>query len=153
MTPTQARRRAALVCNPIKVDAAALRATVERLSEAHDWHTPLFFETTVEDLGDGVARHALEQGADAVLVAGGDGTVRAVSGALSGSGVPLTIVPSGTGNLLARNLRLPLDDTETMVRATFDGETAPIDVGMAKLRRASGETEEFEQRKPCALSP
>lgn len=144
MTETSpAPRRAALVCNPVKVDAEALRATVERLSAESGWHPPLFFETTVDDLGDGAARRALAEGADAVLVAGGDGTVRAVSEALSGSGVPLTIVPSGTGNLLARNLRLPLDDGEAMVRATFDGDAAPIDVGVARLRRPGGDTDEF----------
>ncbi|GAA3908686.1 diacylglycerol/lipid kinase family protein [Microbacterium invictum] len=135
-------KRAALVYNPIKVDADALRASTTRHAQDAGWAEPLFFETTVEDLGDEVAREALDAGVDAVLVAGGDGTVRAVSEAMSGSGVPLTIVPSGTGNLLARNLRLPLDDSDTMVRATFEGETQPIDVGFARLRRGDGETVE-----------
>ncbi len=135
-------RRAALICNPIKVDADALRATVARLSAEAGWAEPLDFETTIDDLGDDIARVALKEGVDAVLVAGGDGTVRAVSEAMSGSGVPLTIVPSGTGNLLARNLHLPLDDPEAMVRATFDGDTLPIDVGFAALRRPDGETVE-----------
>ena len=94
-------RQAALVYNPIKVDAAALRASVEQLSAKSEWAQPLFYETTVEDLGDGVTREALAQGVDAVLVAGGDGTVRAVAEAMT---------DSGTGNLLARNLFLPLDN-------------------------------------------
>ncbi|KRB36657.1 diacylglycerol/lipid kinase family protein [Microbacterium sp. Root180] len=130
--------KAALVYNPIKVDADALRATVQRLSEAAGWSEPLFYETTVDDLGDDVTRQALEESVDAVLVAGGDGTVRAVSEAMTGSGVPLTIVPSGTGNLLARNLRLPLDGGDAMVRATFDGDRLPMDVGWAALRRSDG---------------
>lgn len=134
--------KAALVYNPIKVDADALRATVERLSTEAGWSEPLFYETTVDDLGDDVTRQALEEGVDAVLVAGGDGTVRAVSEAMTGSGVPLTIVPSGTGNLLARNLRLPLDGSDAMVRATFDGERLTMDVGWAALRRADGTTAE-----------
>ena len=75
-------------------------------------------------------------------MAGGDGTVRAVAEAMSGSGVPLTIVPSGTGNLLARNLLLPLTDPEAMVRATFDGDPHPVDVGFAAIRRADGTSEE-----------
>lgn len=135
-------RRAALVYNPTKVDADALRAVVTRLSDAAGWSEPLFYETTVSDLGDDVTRQALEEDVDAVLVAGGDGTVRAVSEAMAGSGVPLTIVPSGTGNLLARNLKLPLDDRETMIRATFDGDTLAMDIGWAQLRRADGATEE-----------
>lgn len=134
--------RAALVYNPIKVDAEALRAMVTEESAAAGWGEPLFFETTVEELGNGLARDALEQGADAVLVAGGDGTVRAVSEAMSDSGVPLTIVPSGTGNLLARNLQLPLTDPATMVQATFTGEQRPIDIGFARITRANGDKSE-----------
>lgn len=135
-------RCAALICNPIKVDAEKLRTSVVRHSQAAGWGEPLYFETTIEDLGDEVAREAIAQGAAAVLVAGGDGTVRAVSEALSGEGVPLTIVPSGTGNLLARNLRLPLDDQDAMVQATFDGDTLDLDVAFALLRRPDGETDE-----------
>jgi diacylglycerol kinase (ATP) len=134
--------KAALVYNPIKVDADALRATVERLSSEAGWSEPLFYETTVDDLGDDVTRQALEEGVDAVLVAGGDGTVRAVSEAMSGSGVPLTIVPSGTGNLLARNLRLPLDDADAVIRSTFDGDRLAMDTGWAALRRQDGSTAE-----------
>jgi diacylglycerol kinase family enzyme len=134
--------RAALVYNPIKVNAETLRATVTRLSAGAGWAEPLFYETTIDDLGDDVTRQALEAGVDAVLVAGGDGTVRAVAEAMSESGVPLTIVPSGTGNLLARNLRLPLADAEAMVRATFEGDRLPVDVGFAAIRREDGTSEE-----------
>lgn len=134
--------KAALVYNPIKVDGDALREQVATAAKAAGWSEPLFYETTVDDLGDDVARQALNEGVDAVLVAGGDGTVRAVSEAMTGSPVPLTIVPSGTGNLLARNLRLPLDDPEAMIAATFDGDTLAIDVGLAQLRRPDGETAE-----------
>ncbi len=134
--------RAALVYNPIKVDAAALGGSVRRLSAEAGWQEPLLFTTTVDDLGDAATREALQQGVDAVLVAGGDGTVRAVAGAVSGSGIPLTIVPSGTGNLLARNLRLPLGNPETMIRATFSGEQHAIDIGFATLRRPDGDVDE-----------
>lgn len=139
---TDAPTHAALVYNPTKVDDDALRRAVSRHSADAGWAKPRFYETTVEDLGDGVTRHALEDGATVVLVAGGDGTVRAVSGAMAGSGIPLAIVPSGTGNLLARNLRLPLERTETMIAAAFDGEVRAIDVGMAAIGRTDGTTEE-----------
>ncbi|MET0859969.1 MAG: diacylglycerol kinase family protein, partial [Microbacterium sp.] len=98
--------------------------------------------TTVDDLGDEVTRQALKEGVDAVPVAGGDGTVRAVAEAMSGSGVRLAIVPSGTGNLLARNLFLPIGNPTAMVRATFHGDTHPIDVGFARFHRPDGSTEE-----------
>ena len=134
--------KAALVYNPTKVDADALRATVSRLSAEAGWSEPLFYETTVDDLGDDVTRQALDEDVDAVLVAGGDGTVRAVSEAMAGSGVPLSIVPSGTGNLLARNLKLPLTEPEAMVRAVFDGDQLAMDIGWSELRRPDGETTE-----------
>ncbi|MGZ0712545.1 diacylglycerol/lipid kinase family protein (plasmid) [Coraliomargarita sp. W4R53] len=133
-----ATKQAALVYNPTKVDAAKLRATVVKEAAKAGWKDPLFFETQIEDLGDGVTREALDQNVDAVLVAGGDGTVRAVSQAMSGSGVPLSIIPSGTGNLLARNLKLPLTSPVAMVRAAFTGDVTPIDVGWAELMRADG---------------
>src|SRR5687768_1027763 len=56
----EAERRAALVYNPIKVDADALRALVTRLSAEAGWGEPAFFETTVDDLGDDVTRQALK---------------------------------------------------------------------------------------------
>lgn len=143
MPETEAsQQRAALIYNPAKVDGMALRAAVTANSAAAGWADPVFLETSVEDPGQGITRAALAEGATAVLVAGGDGTVRAVSEALDGTGVPLTIVPSGTGNLLARNLRLPLTNPEAMVQAAFEGDTASVDVGIARLRRADGTREE-----------
>ncbi|WP_292836647.1 diacylglycerol kinase family protein [Microbacterium sp.] len=142
MTDSPRDQQAALVYNPTKVDAESLRATLTDEGAAAGWGEPLFYETTVEELGDGLARQALDRGAAAVLVAGGDGTVRAVSEAMSESGIPLTIIPSGTGNLLARNLQLPLNDPTTMVRATFTGEHRPTDIGFARITRPDGETTE-----------
>lgn len=139
--PTE-KKRAALIYNPTKVEPEQLRARVAEMAAEAGWAEPLFYETTVDDLGDDSTRAALEEKVDAVLAAGGDGTVRAVAEALTSSGVPLTIVPSGTGNLLARNLNLPLTDTDAMIRATFEGDILPIDTGLARIRRADGEVEE-----------
>lgn len=142
MTQTPAARRAALVYNPIKVDGPALKARVKRLAAAAGWSRVLMLETTVEDEGAGVTAQALEAKVDAVLVAGGDGTVRAVAAALRGTGVPLAIVPSGTGNLLARNLLLPLDDADAMITAAFSGDRVPIDIGVATVTRTDRSVEE-----------
>lgn len=56
-----------------------------------------------------VVRQRLTEGFDLVVAAGGDGTVSAVGDGMVGSGIPLGIIPTGTGNLVARELDLPLD--------------------------------------------
>ncbi|QYG11952.1 diacylglycerol kinase family protein [Microbacterium sp. PAMC22086] len=132
-------RQAALVYNPIKVDGKHLRARVRDLSREAGWEHPAFYPTTVEDAGQHATAQALERGVDVVLVAGGDGTVRAVSEAIANSGVPLAILPSGTGNLLARNLGLPLGDPTEMIRAALGDFRHPIDIGWARLTRQDGE--------------
>lgn len=137
--PPSARRQAALVYNPIKVDGKRLRAAVRELSHDEGWEHPAFYPTTIQDAGQTATAQALARGVDVVLVAGGDGTVRAVSEAIAGTGVPLAIVPSGTGNLLARNLALPLASPDEMIRAALTGKRHAIDIGWARITRDGGE--------------
>jgi diacylglycerol kinase family enzyme len=125
-------RHAAIIANPIKVNTTKLRGAIERASQEAGWAPPEWFETTVTDAGTLVARQALESGASVVLAAGGDGTVRAVAEALRGTGVPLAVVPSGSGNLLARNMGLPLAPLEDAVALAFTGEERSIDVGLVR---------------------
>ncbi len=140
-TRPSARRQAALVYNPIKVNEKQLRATVRTLSKEAGWEHPAFYPTTIEDAGQRATADALARGVDVVLVAGGDGTVRAVAEAIAGTGVPLAILPSGTGNLLARNLGLPLGDPAEMVRAALGDFRHPIDICWAGVTRADGSKE------------
>ncbi|TFC90732.1 hypothetical protein E3T28_09820 [Cryobacterium sinapicolor] len=131
-------RWAAIVYNPIKVDLDRLRASVARAEALSGWPDSLWFPTAADDAGRQAARLALAQGASLVLVAGGDGTIRAVADVLRGSGVPLAIVPLGTGNLLARNLGLPLTNLDEATRVAFTGADKPIDVGVASVRTDDG---------------
>jgi diacylglycerol kinase (ATP) len=102
--------------------ALAERAIAERGSDArvtlttgrHDGHTK--------------ARKALDEGADLVVAWGGDGTVNEVGGAVAGSGVPMGIVPAGSGNGLARALGLPLDAASALSCA-LDGADLSVDGG------------------------
>jgi YegS/Rv2252/BmrU family lipid kinase len=55
-----------------------------------------------------MAESAAISGAEMVIVCGGDGTVRTVCAELAGTGISVGIIPAGTGNLLARNLGIPL---------------------------------------------
>lgn len=88
--------------------------------------------TTVDEPGGPQARAALADGADLVVVVGGDGTVREVAGGMSHSGVPLGIVPWGTANLFARNLRLPYGSLRRSVQVALDGEARDVDLGRAR---------------------
>jgi hypothetical protein len=60
--------------------------------------------TTGRGTATGIARNAIERGADLILVAGGDGTINEVVNGMVHSEVPLGILPAGTANVLATEL-------------------------------------------------
>jgi YegS/Rv2252/BmrU family lipid kinase len=118
-----------LVANPTKVDdmGALLGRVAARCAELGQ-PVPRLVPTTVEDPGLGQAREAARAGAQLVLVAGGDGTVRAAAEGLAHTGVPLGIIPQGTGNLLARNLDIPQDEARALDVA-LTGADRVLDLG------------------------
>lgn len=126
-------RLVAFIANPSKPAVADARAEILRATAELGIPTPLWLETTVEDPGVGQARDAVRRGADVVVAVGGDGTVRAVAEALVGTRVAMGIVPVGTGNLLARNLDLPLGDPTAALRIALEGADRPIDVGWLRV--------------------
>jgi len=121
--------RAAVVVNPTKLDDdEAFRKSVRQVMDDHGWDEPLWLETTPEDPGRGQAESAVSAGVDLVLACGGDGTVTACAEGIAGTGVPLAIIPMGTGNLLARNIGLPMDMDEALAVA-LGRVQQPIDAG------------------------
>jgi YegS/Rv2252/BmrU family lipid kinase len=68
----------------------------------------------------GVVRSRLGDGFDLVVAAGGDGTVSSVLDGLHGSTIPLGIIPTGTGNLIAREFEIPtdVDDAVALIAGT-----------------------------------
>ncbi len=139
--PEQARharppRHAAFVINPTKfTDVTDLERRLTASCLAHDWAEPAFLHTTAEDPGTGQARRAAAEGADVVCALGGDGTVRAVAEALAGTRTPLGLLPSGTGNLLARTMGLPLADLEAGLDVALGGQNLRVDVGRLRAER------------------
>lgn len=122
-------RRASVVVNPTKhADGAQFRAAVLAAMSGHGWAEPLWLETTAEDPGGGQARIAVQAAVDLILASGGDGTVTACAAAVAGSGIPLGVLPAGTGNLLARNLGLPRD-LDVALAVALDGTSRELDVG------------------------
>src|SRR4051812_44329184 len=75
-----------------------------------------------------LAEAALQRGADTIIAWGGDGTVNEVASALAFRPVTLAIIPSGSGNGLARELDVPLDATRAFGVA-LEGRDRVIDAG------------------------
>ena len=135
-------QRAAVIFNPTKVDRTALEGVVDAAQQRAGWGASLWLETEADDPGAGMARRAVEERCDVVLAVGGDGTIRSVSEGLRGSSVPLALCPQGTGNLLARNLGLTLDNLDESVDAAFRGVARPVDLAVAELSRQGGGSDE-----------
>ncbi len=74
------------------------------------------------------ARQLAASGVDAVIAAGGDGTVSAVASALAGGTIPMAVLPLGTLNHFAKDLRMPLELAEA-AQAIAAGHVTRVDVG------------------------
>jgi diacylglycerol kinase (ATP) len=72
----------------------------------------------------------VEQGFDLVCAIGGDGTVNETINGLAGTEVPLAIVPTGTVNVLAMELGIPLEPPDA-VKLLEVGTISWIDLGLA----------------------
>jgi len=75
---------------------------MEENLQRRGWTGTLWLETSAEDPGRAMTQQAITEQADLVIAAGGDGTVRIVADGLAHSGIPMGLIPAGTGNLLAR---------------------------------------------------
>jgi diacylglycerol kinase (ATP) len=117
--------RALVILNP-----SAAPAVREAVLQALDRYFPAArIEYTVHEPRKGdafgeIVRARLSEGFDLVVAAGGDGTVSAVVDGLAGGAVPLGIIPTGTANLVARELNIPL----------VPGEAAALIAGAPRSR-------------------
>lgn len=120
--------RALLITNPAaaRADARAVTTVRDTLRGA-GWRVEV---QATHRAGDAcrLAAEARAQGVDVVVCYGGDGTAMEIAAALAGSGLPLGLVPSGTGNLLAGNLRLPLGPARA-AKVILRGRPRAVDLG------------------------
>lgn len=124
----------AVIFNPEKISHSRLT----KLLAKHLSETPLMLETDSETQGQQAAAKALAAGAKRILVAGGDGTLRNVVQATDGSGAAIGILPLGTGNILARNLKIPLG-IDAAIKKALSGSPYPIDLGQVRVVDQNGQ--------------
>lgn len=134
-----AGRSLAVVLNPSKVRSPeVLIRLVTHEAKLRGWQIAGIFSTTKGAPGNSQAHAALAAGAGLLLVAGGDGTQRAVCGAVAHTGATLGVLPHGAGDLFARALGVP-GDLIGATCAALDGAATDIDV----LRLRVDEREEI----------
>lgn len=102
------RRRVVAILNPAAGQGEPVLSTLNQALDRPEleWEARV---TTAADDARRFAREAAEAGADLVLAYGGDGTQSEVATGLAGSGVPLAILPGGTGNSVGQELGIPTD--------------------------------------------
>lgn len=127
--------RVLLIENPVaaRTEPKVVR-TVCRVLEREGWDVDVAGTTRPGDAGR-LAAQGVADKVDVIAVYAGDGTTtQAVSGMID-SGIPLALIPGGTGNLLAGNLRLPRDPARAALVVTR-GVRRKIDLG--KIERPDG---------------
>jgi diacylglycerol kinase (ATP) len=132
----------ALVVNPA-ARAGAHTGAATRAAELlrdHGIRTTIVSGGSAAESSD-LLRTAIELGAESVVVAGGDGTVALAIQEIAGTGIPLGIIPSGTGNDFAMTLGLAELDVAGAAEAIIGGRTRDVD--LARVTREDGTTAYF----------
>ena len=122
-----ATRKASLIFNP----AAGQSNPEQDLNTIRDLLSPTFdldIKFTKKDLKTGkIAQEVVENGAEIVIAAGGDGTLSAVAKALIKTDIPLGVVPRGTANAFASALGIP-DTIEKACQTIINGKVRRLDI-------------------------
>lgn len=95
---------------------------------------PTFQETSYANHAYEIGLRAVKEKYDAVIAVGGDGTINELGSALAESGIPLGIVPEGSGNGLALYLGIPLNETAA-IRRINRFEFVEVDCGTINDRK------------------
>ncbi|WP_309081733.1 diacylglycerol kinase family lipid kinase [Zhihengliuella sp.] len=138
----QGAHRIAVILNPSKNKAASAKRRLVEACASAGLEPPVFFETTPDDAGYQMTRDALEGDFDTIIAAGGDGTVRVAVEVMTGHDKVMSVLPLGTGNLLARNLDIDVDDDEEALSQAVFGTERKVDSARVRLTRADGTVEE-----------
>ncbi|MDQ2105670.1 diacylglycerol/lipid kinase family protein [Azospirillum isscasi] len=133
------RRRFLVIHNPVAGPRRArrLRAVLAVLEQRYGAAVTLQATGGRGD-AEAMARAVAPGAFDAVIAAGGDGTINEVVNGLGargaeGAAIPLGVVPLGTANVLAHELGLP-PDAEGTARVLAEGRALPVHLGVANGR-------------------
>jgi len=132
----------ALLTNPVAGHGKAVAATRRALARFHH-HGVRVRELVGGDPAEAaqLAREAVADGVDALVVVGGDGMIHLALGAVAGTTTPLGVVPAGTGNDQARAHGWPRKSAEAAVDVVVDGVDQAIDLG--EVTTADGQVRLF----------
>jgi YegS/Rv2252/BmrU family lipid kinase len=127
--------RVLLIANPIAARTAplAVNAIISTFRGA-GWETEVLATVRPGDARR-LAEYGVAEGVDVIAVYGGDGTTMQAAAALVGTEVLLGVIPGGTGNLLAGNLRIPASPARA-ARALVRARPKLFDLG--RMDRPSG---------------
>ena len=123
-------RKILLFVNPVLQQTRARRRDIARVASVfRESGAALDILETGENRAAGPkAKRAVAEGYDAIVVCGGDGTIFDVIQGLAGSAVPLGIIPFGTGNVMAQNLKVP-KDPEDAAHWILRSRSRPVPLG------------------------
>jgi diacylglycerol kinase family enzyme len=137
-SPTRrTRRKMLIVVNPYAttVSDRLKNLVVYALQGRYDVEAVL---TESQNHATEISREARDGGYDLVVAFGGDGTLNEVANGLAGTDVPVSVLPGGSTNVVARSLGIPndvVDATEHLLGIADQFEPRPIDLGIANGRR------------------
>jgi diacylglycerol kinase (ATP) len=123
-------RKILLFVNPVLQQTAARHRDIARVATVFRGSGASIdvMETGENRAAGPKAKRAVAEGYDAVVVCGGDGTIFDVIQGLAGSAVPLGIIPFGTGNVMAQNLKVP-KNPEDAARWILRSRPNPVPLG------------------------
>jgi YegS/Rv2252/BmrU family lipid kinase len=146
-------KRAQVIVNPAAGQDKPILGTINKAFQEADIEWDMFL---TKQAGDGYhfAQDAFAGDVDIVVVYGGDGTVAEVANGLSGTNMPLAILPGGTANVMSVELGIPADLTAALALVCGDvGTIRTIDMGRVRdqlflLRLGIGYWAEITKNSP-----
>jgi diacylglycerol kinase (ATP) len=140
--------RSVLIVNPKAKRGRALwhAQRAQACLQRHGWHCELQPSENPEHVRQ-LTERAVATGVDAVLIAGGDGTIHHAVQVLANSAIPLGIIPCGRGNDLVRALGIPLD-AEVAAEVIARQNIKAIDLGQVTTASDEGQRTNFSSPVP-----